>query len=161
MSPLMRLALLVVMPVVAFSGDLCKPGQLTIVSHCCEGGLGHIYGQVVIRNGSRTACYLEGVPKIEVLDKSGALLSSKIEGNVGVNACGEGVKRMLLKPGMSAAIWIDTANMNFTENVCGQRLRINVHGSVATVPQQSCGEKGEAVGVHLSGFVEKGCGLWR
>ena len=122
--------------------------------------MGHIYGQVVIRNKSGT-CLVEGVPHIEVLTKSGTPLALNAQGNVSVNACGEGVKRMLLKPGGSAAIWIDTANMNFTENVCGQRLRVIVQGSATIVPQQACGEKGERIKVFLSGFVdEKACGKW-
>ena len=156
--PFVRFGLVFLLPVLA-SAQFCKSGQLSLSKEFGGGGLGHVYSQVVIRNDSKSACYLEGVPRVTLLDDSGTVILSKAEGNVGVNACGEGSNRYLLKPGRSATIWIDTLNAYFEENVCGTRLRLSIQGSTAIVSTMACGQKGEPVGVFLSGFVDvNACG---
>ncbi len=56
--------------------------------------MGHNYGRVIIQNVSKSACQVEGVPRVAILDDSGKVIPSKTQGNVGVNACGERVERL-------------------------------------------------------------------
>ena len=111
----MRLGLLFALPLIGFA-QLCKPGQIAITSEKTWGaGLGHNYQTAVIRNTSKSACYVEGVPRVVLLDEAGNVVPSKTSGNTAVNACGEGSNRYLLKPGESARIWTVTLFSNFVE----------------------------------------------
>lgn len=150
----MHLCVLFLLSLIGF-GQQCNPDQITVSSPETRGaGMGHNYRRAVIRNDSKLACYLEGVPQVVVLDGSGKIIPSKTEGHVEVNMCGEGSTRYLLKPGASAAVWTDTASSNFDENFCGTRLRMTVNGKSGTVHTVACGRKGKAVEVFLSGFVD-------
>jgi hypothetical protein len=154
----MRFYIAFLLPLIAF-GQACKPDQLSVSGELRGAGLGHNYGLVIIQNVSKSACQLEGVPRGAILDDSGKVIPSKTQGNVGVNACGEGSNAISSKPGASVAVWTDTVSANYEENVCGTQMRMSLNGKSALIRTIACGEKGTAVEVYLSGFVDpNACG---
>ena len=156
--PVTRFYVAFLLPVLTF-GQACKPDQLSVAGELRGAGLGHNYGRVIVQNVSQSACQVEGVPRVAILDDSGKVIPSKTQGNVGVNACGDGSNRYLLKPGASAAVWTDTVSANYEENVCGTLMRMSLNGKSAVIRTIACGEKGTAVEVSLSGFVDpNACG---
>jgi hypothetical protein len=101
LRPLHVIVLLILCAVQTAMADsavpLCDPNQLA-GNYGTEGAAGHFYSTVTISNKSKSACLLEGAPKIKQLDETGQLMMPKVIWPVNVGGSGEGARSLALKP---------------------------------------------------------------
>jgi hypothetical protein len=129
----------------------CGANQLTR-EYEMGAGLGSNYINITVRNTGIGACLLEGPPRIEQVDQAGTIMKPEVHWPVsaGLN---EGSRYMMLKPGGSTRIVLQTVNRTGygPEKHCGAKIRIDLPRSKEplTVESASCQD------VSVSGYVSQ------
>jgi hypothetical protein len=148
----MRSCVLFFLAVAMAFGQTCRPDQIRTSTHCCDGSAGSLYASVLIRNASRQACLIEGVPKVKPLADSGKALPVTIRGNEGLNNYGKGSDRLMLQPGAKAGITVVTQEPNFDQNRCSSQLVLDINGVIVALKMLACGPPQQPLRVFTSGF---------
>lgn len=114
--------------------------------------MGSTYLRVTLTNVSHSECRLEGPPRIEQYDKSARRSKLVPEWPERIVSTTEGVRSIVLAPGGSTVLEIQTLNSTGYEpgRNCGVRLAIRLPRSgrsMIDIPVESCGP------VRISGYL--------